>query len=102
LRIKEPDMPRPYKTPGGIATSSTALILSLVALTGVYAFDPRAFAFTLALYAAGACYFFFYSRHQLVAKTAEEEFALLAAAELDLQQEEEIETEFDAQPIQTN
>ena len=89
LRIKEPNMPRPYKTPGGIVTSSTALILSLVALTGVYAFDPRAFGFTIALYALGACYFFFYSKNQLVAKTAEEEFALLAAAELDLQQDDE-------------
>jgi ethanolamine permease len=84
-------MPRPYKTPGGIVTSSIALVLSLIALTGVYAFDPRAFGFTIALYALGACYFFFYSKNQLVAKTAEEEFALLAAAELDLQQDDEEE-----------
>jgi ethanolamine permease len=60
-----------------------------VALTGVYAFDPRAFGFTIALYALGACYFFFYSKNHLVAKTAQEEFALLANAELDLQQEDE-------------
>jgi ethanolamine permease len=45
----------------------------------------------MALYAVGACYFFFYSKNQLVAKTAEEEFALLAAAELDLQSDEEEE-----------
>ena len=89
LRIKEPSMLRPYKTPGGIVTSSTALGLSLIALTGVYAFDPRAFGFTIVLYTLGACYFFFYSKNQLVANTAEEEFALLAAAELDLQQDDE-------------
>ena len=46
LRVKQPDLPRPYKTPGGVVTSGVALVLSLIALTGVYAFDPRAFFFT--------------------------------------------------------
>ena len=85
LRIKQPLLPRPYKTPGGVFTSGLALVLSLVALTGVYAFDPRAFNYTLIVYALGAMYFFFYSKNHLVAKTAEEEFNLLANAELDLE-----------------
>lgn len=84
LRIKQPGMLRPYKTPGGIFTSSLALLLSLLALTGVYAFDPRAFNYTLLLYVAGALYFFCYSKNTLVAHSAEEEFELLAGAELDL------------------
>jgi ethanolamine permease len=84
LRVRQPDMPRPYKTPGGIVTSGIALVLSLVALTGVYAFDPRAFFFTLVLFVIGAAYFFGYSRNHLVAKTAEEEFAMLEAAESEL------------------
>ncbi len=87
LRIKNPDMPRPYKTPGGMITSSIALILSLIALTGVYAFDPRAFNYTIILYIVGALYYFFYSKNHLVAKSAEEEFALLAQAESTLEQE---------------
>ncbi|WP_024955090.1 ethanolamine permease [Sulfurospirillum arcachonense] len=87
LRIKNPDMPRPYKTPGGIFTSGIALVLSLVALTGVYAFDPRAFNYTIVLYVIGALYFFLYSKNHLVAKTAEEEFAMLEAAEADLTHE---------------
>ena len=87
LRIKNPDMPRPYKTPGGMFTSSIALILSIVALTGVYAFDPRAFNYTIILYILGALYYFFYSKNHLVAKTAEEEFALLSKAESDLEHE---------------
>ncbi|MBO9469029.1 ethanolamine permease [Endozoicomonas sp. G2_2] len=84
LRVNQPQLERPYRTPGGIVTSGIALVLSLVALTGVYAFDPRAFGYTLILFAVGAAYFFLFSRHHLVAKTAEEEFALLARAESDL------------------
>ena len=86
LRVKQPDLPRPYKTPGGVFTSGLALVLSLVALTGVYAFDPRAFNYTMILYVLGAMYYFFYSKNQLVAKTAAEEFDLLAAAERDLEE----------------
>ncbi len=81
LRKTQPDLARPYRTPGGTVTSGIALVLSLVALTGVFAFDPRAFLLTLVLFAIGAAYFFLYSRHHLVAKTAEEEFALLETAE---------------------
>ena len=55
-------------------------MLSLVALTGVYAFDPRAFNYTIVLFIVGAAYFFLYSKHHLVAKTAEEEFALVVAS----------------------
>jgi ethanolamine permease len=80
LRLKQPELPRPYRTPGGIVTSSVALVLSLVAMTGVYAFDPRAFNYTLLLFVAGAAYYFLYSKNHLVAKTAEEEFALVTAA----------------------
>lgn len=87
LRIKNPEMPRPYKTPGGIVTSGIAFVLSLVALTGVYAFDPRAFNYTIILYIVGALYFFLYSKNHLVAKTADEEFAMLEKAESDLAHE---------------
>ncbi len=81
LRIKQPDLPRPYKTPGGIVTSAIALILSLIALTGVYAFDPKAFFMTLGLFVIGLAYYGLYSKNKLVAKSAEEEFAMLAMAE---------------------
>ena len=89
LRVRQPELARPYKTPGGVFTSGIALVLSLVALTGVYAFDPRAFAFTLVLFVIGAAYFFGYSRNHLVAKTAAEEFAMLEAAEHELDDEPE-------------
>ena len=84
LRLRQPALARPYRTPGGIVTSAIALVLSLIALTGVYAFDPRAFNYTLVLFVVGIAYYAIFSRHQLVAKTAEEEFALVANAESDL------------------
>ena len=84
LRLRAPNLPRPYKTPGGMFTSGIALLLSLVALTGVYAFDPRAFMYTLVLFVVGAAWFFGYSKNHLVAKSADEEFAMLAAAQSDL------------------
>jgi ethanolamine permease len=87
LRVKNPDMPRPYKTPGGVMTSGIALVLSLIALTGVYAFDPRAFNYTIILYIIGALYFFMYSKNHLVAKTAQEEFAMLEQAESEIAHE---------------
>lgn len=87
LRIKHPNMSRPYKTPGGVLTSGLSLFLSLVALTGVYAFDPRAFNYTIVLYTIGASYYFLYSKNHLVAKTAKEEFEMLERAESDLQHE---------------
>jgi ethanolamine permease len=84
LRLRRPELKRPYRTPGGIFTSSIALVLSLVAMTGVYAFDPRAFNYTLVLFVIGAVYFFAYGRRHLVAKSADEELALILDAEHDL------------------
>jgi len=75
LRIKNPNMPRPYKTPGGIITSGIALLLSLVALTGVFAFDSRAFSYTIILYIIGILYYFLYSKNHIIIKN-EGEFIL--------------------------
>ncbi|MCG9764312.1 ethanolamine permease [Vibrio alginolyticus] len=85
LRIKQPELTRPYKTPGGIITSSISLVLSLIAMTGVYAFDPSAFFMTMGLFLIGGVYYGLYSRNKLVASTAEEEFAMLSVAELELE-----------------
>lgn len=84
LRIKQPNMNRPYKTPRGVVTSGISFVLSLIALTGVYAYDVRAFYFTLVLFAIGMAYYAFVGRNNLVASTAEEEFALLSQAEGEL------------------
>lgn len=93
LRLRKPDLERPYKTPGGMFTSGIALALSLVAMTGVYAFDPRAFNYTIVLFVIGAVYFFVYGKNHLVAKTAEEELALVLDAEHALDEEDEASPE---------
>ena len=62
-------------------TSSLALLLALVALTGVYAFDPRAFNYTLVLFAGGLGYYLLYARNHLVAKSADEELRLILEAQ---------------------
>jgi ethanolamine permease len=87
LRVKEPTMNRPYKTPGGMLTSGIAFLLSILALTGVYAYDPKAFIYTIVLYVIGAIYYFGYSKNHLVAKTAQEEFAMIERAEQELEHE---------------
>ncbi|MDN3612260.1 ethanolamine permease [Vibrio ostreicida] len=84
LRLKQPQLPRPYKTPGGILTSGVSLLLALVAMTGVYAFDPMAFYMTLGLYLMGIAYYGLYSRHKLVASNAAEELAMLSETDLGL------------------
>ena len=47
--------------------------------------DKDAAFIALGVYAVALAYFAFYSRHHLVAKAPEEEFAALAAAEAELE-----------------
>jgi ethanolamine permease len=85
LRRREPELPRPYRTPGGIVTSSTAFVLALFALVATFLVDKEAAFTALAVYVVALAYFAFYSRHRLVASAPEEEFAALAAAEAELE-----------------
>ncbi|MFB6515730.1 ethanolamine permease [Streptomyces virginiae] len=84
LRRREPDLERPYRTPGGIVTSSVAFALALSALVATFLVDKDAALIALAVYAVALAYFAFYSRHHLVASAPEEEFAALAEAEAEL------------------
>ena len=81
LRRREPDLPRPYRTPGGTATTGVALLLAAAAVVATFLVDVTAALWTLAAYAAFLAYFALYSRHHLVASAPEEEFELLADAE---------------------
>lgn len=85
LRVREPDLERGYRTPGGILTTSVALVLSAVAVVATFFVDVRAAGITLVVFLLAIAYFWFYSRHHLVANAPEEEFAALAAAESELQ-----------------
>ncbi|MGW7358904.1 ethanolamine permease [Streptomyces sp. NPDC054802] len=84
LRRREPELPRPYRTPGGVATSSVAFVLALSALVATFLVDKEAAFMALGVYAVALAYFALYSRHHLVARAPEEEFAALAAAEAEL------------------
>lgn len=84
LRRREPDLPRPYRTPGGTATTGVALVLAAAAVLATFLVDVTAALWTLAAYAAFLTYFALYSRHHLVASAPEEEFELLADAEEDV------------------
>ena len=84
LRIRRPDMPRPYRTPGGVLTSSVALVLAAVALVAGFLVDPRVVIGAAVIYALFIAYFALYSRHHLVSGTPEEEFAAIQAAERSL------------------
>ncbi|MCT2593418.1 ethanolamine permease [Streptomyces sp. N2-109] len=85
LRRREPNLPRPYRTPGGVVTSSVALLLACSALVATFLVDKDAAFIALGVYVVALAYFAFYSRRRLVAAAPEEEFAALAAAEAELE-----------------
>ncbi|MFD8640549.1 ethanolamine permease [Streptomyces zaomyceticus] len=87
LRRREPGLHRPYRTPGGIVTSSVAFVLALSALVATFLVDRTAAFMALGVYVIALAYFAFYSRKHLVAKAPEEEFAALAAAEAELERD---------------
>ncbi|MGA5541026.1 ethanolamine permease [Mycobacterium sp. NPDC051198] len=81
LRVREPEMKRPYRTPGGIVTTGFALVVAIVALIATFVVSPVAAGLCLAVFCAFMLYFALYSRHRLVANSPDEEFAMLAEAE---------------------
>ncbi len=84
LRRREPDLERPYRTPGGVATSGIALVLALAAVVATFIVDIRAALIMVGVYALFLAYFGLYSRHHLVAQAPEEEFATIEKAEAEL------------------
>ncbi|WP_088892120.1 ethanolamine permease [Leptolyngbya ohadii] len=90
LKIARPDLPRPYKSPLGIPGAVLGSTLALVALAACFS-DPgyRPGVWGVALFLVVALgYFFFYSRHRLVARAPEEENALLSRALREIEQPE--------------
>lgn len=84
LRIREPDLERPYRTPGGIFTTGTALVLAVVAFASTFVVSLESALWAGVFYAALLAYFVLYSRHHLVAKSPDEEFSAIATAESEL------------------
>ncbi|MEU5691703.1 ethanolamine permease [Actinosynnema sp. NPDC020468] len=84
LRIREPDLERPYRTPGGAVTTSVALVLAVAAVVATFVVDRLAAGITAGIVVVALAYFWFHSRHHLVGAAPEEEFAAIARAEEDL------------------
>ncbi|PQD97677.1 ethanolamine permease [Mycobacterium sp. EPG1] len=84
LRLRAPEMHRPYRTPGGIATTGFALVIAAIAVIATFLVDYVAALGCLLVFAAFMAYFGLYSRHHLVANSPDEEFAALASAEDEL------------------
>ncbi|WP_228810315.1 ethanolamine permease [Nocardia otitidiscaviarum] len=84
LRLREPGMRRPYRTPGGVVTTGFALVVACAAVIATFLVDRTAAAWTLVAFAGFMAYFGLYSRHHLVANSPDEEFAALAEAEEEL------------------
>ncbi|MEN2750434.1 ethanolamine permease [Psychrobacter sp. FBL11] len=84
LRLSRPDLPRPYKTPGGIMTSGIALMLAFFAVIAGLMVDPKVWFMAAGIYVVFILYFVIFSRHHLVSGTPEEEFAEIQAASDDL------------------
>ncbi len=84
LRRREPDLERPYRTPGGTLTTGVALVLAVCAVIATFFVDVRAAGITAAIFLVALVYFWLYSRHHLVSNAPEEEFAAIADAEREL------------------
>ncbi len=84
LRRREPNLERPYRTPGGVITSGVACVLAVLAVIATFIVDVRAALIMLGVYALFIAYFALYSRHHLVAQAPEEEFATIEEAESEL------------------
>jgi len=77
LRVRFPDLERPYRSPLGIGGAVVAAVIALVTLVTLFATDPGyrlAVVGTGAWYACGLAYFVLYARHHLVS-APEEAFA---------------------------
>ena len=88
LKLKRPDLPRPYQSPLGIPGAVVGAVLALVALFACFA-DPgyRPGVWGVALFVgAMTLYFFLYSSKKLVSRAPEEENALLTRALREIEQ----------------
>jgi ethanolamine permease len=84
LRRREPDLERPYVTPGGTKTTGVALVLAIAAVIATFFVDEKAAGITAGVFLVALAYFWFYSRHRLVADAPEEEFEAIERAEAEL------------------
>ncbi|MHC4150287.1 MAG: ethanolamine permease [Planctomycetota bacterium] len=87
IKKRMPKLERPYLSPGGRSFAYIAGILALIAIVACFAnpeYRPGVYGIVI-WYLAGIIYFWIHGRRHLVAESPEEEFALIKAAEKDLE-----------------
>ncbi|MFC7049999.1 ethanolamine permease [Emcibacter nanhaiensis] len=84
LRLRERNLKRPYKTPGGLVTSGIGFLLACLAFIVCISLSIVWSITALLCLGAFMLYFWFYSRHHLVAQAPEEEFETMRAATSEL------------------
>lgn len=91
LRVREPNVERPYRSPVGIPGAVIALVIAALAAFAQLYYEGKVLGAragvvaTLGILVVGYVYFWLYSRHRLVAEAPEEEFALIERAEEELE-----------------
>lgn len=89
FRRNEPDVERPYRSPVGVPGAWIVIAISVLAMFSSLAYEVpgarQGVFFTILAIALGLGYFYFVSRHHLVAEAPEEEFAVIERAEAELE-----------------
>jgi ethanolamine permease len=78
LRVRRPDIPRPYRSPFGMAGAVVAGVIAAVTFATLFLVEAyRPVIIGVAVwYVLGLLYFYLFGRHHLVAQAPEEAFAL--------------------------
>ena len=85
-RKRSPNVARPYVSPLGMVGAWVGFIISIIALAATVALeDNRPGVVGTAIFVGAMfLYYFFYSRHRLVANSPEEAIALMREAETEI------------------
>jgi ethanolamine permease len=78
LRVRRPNIERPFRSPVGVWGAAIAMAIAVVSLVSLFIADPiyqKVVIGAAIWFALGLCYFAFYGRHHLVV-APEEEFAI--------------------------
>ena len=80
LRLRQPNMKRGWRTPGGALTTGIGLALSAIAVVSTFFVDAIASMGIVCVLAVGCVYFLAYARKRLISNAPEEELYKLEGA----------------------
>lgn len=80
LRLRQPNMVRVWRTPGGALTTGIGLVLSTIAVVSTFFVDAIASLGIVCVLVIGCVYFFVYARKRLISNAPEEELYKLEGA----------------------